>query len=353
MFAMEMERPGTRQRTSRSVALLIGVTVVLGLVSLLSPWTQLLVSQLVEQPTTAKTAISVKYAIPQTCSCDMAWNDSLTPNQQTACCRRTMLLVHKMGTHAMRKITQTHFRHFYTNYSPTERILYLTTNLEEYREMLRTAHDARSIIVTRHWTDALISGYLYHRTGRECWLDNKGQYPHDNFAGLRPMGYDYDKHVLEKSRSTFAKSVAPRFQGRDLCRYLADESEEVGMRVYTEVALAFWYRKLLEIGREQQSQVASRGRTLFLCYEDATQAATYVSTVETMAHFLFPTLVGPNTKEWKSMTLPNGSAGGHGTSHDATLRKRLASTVESYDREFLSYEIAKGSVFFGCQSELE
>lgn len=125
-------------------------------------------------------------------------------SSRSDCCLRGFLVVHKMGftaTYVLRK------RHF-----PQIRIVGIAKN-----SLLSTAdkdsyhrryinppmgEDYKMVVVTRNWYDALISGYLYHRAGRECWTDSWGN-EYDTLAGGRAPNSTNAKETGEKRGNDF------------------------------------------------------------------------------------------------------------------------------------------------------
>ena len=70
--------------------------------------------------------------------------------------------------------------------------------------------DFREGIVFANLYSSLVSGYLYHRSGRECWLDPDGRPGH---VPREPFEVDWDSHLVHPL-------PIPR-HNRSLCVYLA------------------------------------------------------------------------------------------------------------------------------------
>jgi hypothetical protein len=95
------------------------------------------------------------------------------------------------------------------------------------------------ILITRNMYHALISGYLYHKTGCECWLGANGQ--------PASISHVRAEHSLNWENNLLAAMppVVPRI-GRIICKYLAEESEQDGLWAFIEFSLGtVWYWKLL------------------------------------------------------------------------------------------------------------
>jgi len=85
--------------------------------------------------------------------------------------------------------------------------------------------DFRDVVLVRNWYDSLLSGYLYHKAGYECHLNQygqpqQGQWRNTNFA---------DTLSIAKDRLDDGK-----YDNQTLCHFLASAPEEVGMLVYMD-----------------------------------------------------------------------------------------------------------------------
>ena len=85
----------------------------------------------------------------------------------------------------------------------------LLTNLTYQLE-----RDYRTVFVTRNWYDTIISGYLYHQSGRECWLSSGGK------SGVTGWLQNFNwEDFLEKERGR-TTPYWPQFPAPNLCKYL-------------------------------------------------------------------------------------------------------------------------------------
>jgi len=96
--------------------------------------------------------------------------------------------------------------------------------------------DYRLVLVVRDIYASLVSGYLYHFTGRECHLDHYGD--------PLPEGQNPFANVKRWHRYLKGELDPPR-RGRTLCQYLADESERAGMKAYMEYIFNSQYQTLM------------------------------------------------------------------------------------------------------------
>jgi hypothetical protein len=142
--------------------------------------------------------------------------------------------------------------------------------------------DFRMILITRNMYDALISGYLYHKSGRECWLGANGQ--------QASISHVRAEHSLnwENDLLPAMPPVVPR-NGRSICKYLAEESEQDGLRAFIEFSLV-WYWKLLLQFYKLAFQPDSKwyGRFGFACYEGFADSGTERVAIGRMMDFLYP-----------------------------------------------------------------
>lgn len=138
--------------------------------------------------------------------------------------------------------------------------------------------------------------------------------------------------------------------GRNLCTYLADESEQDGMRVYVDVALEKWYRNIL-LARELALQSSVGGnRTLFVCYEQLASVSTREETMRKILDRMYP---GKNEGSDKNIAKKSDSQasvynGGHATNHDPELRLRLRKIIQHLDEQLLHGEIPSFNAALGC-----
>eukprot|EP00592_Proboscia_alata_P008577 CAMPEP_0194353274 /NCGR_PEP_ID=MMETSP0174-20130528/1601_1 /TAXON_ID=216777 /ORGANISM="Proboscia alata, Strain PI-D3" /LENGTH=412 /DNA_ID=CAMNT_0039121733 /DNA_START=436 /DNA_END=1674 /DNA_ORIENTATION=+ len=154
--------------------------------------------------------------------------------------------------------------------------------------------DYRFIIPVRNWYDALISGYNYHKTGRECWLNYAGR-PYrkimtqkkcnpdvnSNKGNIGCRGDQYarvmnatsellskEKKIVRQNESSISRydfkilgsngvndqsilqpmpvARLPKANNRSICKYMKDEEEDDGLLMFTEYMLTLWLRPLYE-----------------------------------------------------------------------------------------------------------
>jgi len=164
---------------------------------------------------------------------------------------------------------------------------------------------------------------------------------------------DWDRHIT-------SYVVDPPKAGRSLCQYLADESEEVGMRVYVEWIFHRSYRSFLDrFALSRQVQQANE-RVLVVRYEDLASSVPcrQQEVVQRMLNFFFNGTVHQHfhdkvsqkavSRELDSSTTTASQLeevetpyrGGHSTSHDPVLRDRLKAIIRKLDQDHYDGEIS-------------
>lgn len=201
----------------------------------------------------------------------------------------------------------------------------LNVNLLHYNE------DYRHVVFARNMYDAVVSGYLYHQSGRECWLGLNGE----------PINL-----MLFRNWETFISfdEPYPPANNRSICTYLANESEQDGMRVYIDVALSKYYAKLLPYWNEVQHRIA-RGvdKTLFVCLENVQDPAKQRLEFQTMVNWLYP-----GGHRFRLSAKPKAYTGAHATSHDDTIRRRLVALAQQMDHTIFKNSLMAIQEAFQC-----
>jgi len=259
------------------------------------------------------------------CSC---WNSTAI----LSCCKRSVYRWHKMGS----ALTATILKPINRKKKP--RVVKETQGsklpknehiVERYSKKQRTKQE-RTVVVIRNLVDSIISGYLYHKSGRECWTDLRGKVRDPDFK-YSLLKVDWEKFLILPH--------APG-RGRNLCAYLNDEPEVEGLRMYADFAMNKWYPGLLEFFETVKANGyddAEQGPVLFLCYEDLSNPSKQVGQAKKMIDWLYP-----GGHSYQLPNEPDGEyTGNHATSHDEDLRSRLRRIVESFDSELYNNTIAK------------
>ena len=196
--------------------------------------------------------------------------------------------------------------------------------------------DYRHAVVTRNWYDSIVSGYHFHKSGRDCWLDPGGNPGHQGWL-FNNTRENWEQRLLNKTHRWW-----PPGNGRDLCRYLNEESEEVGLKVYAAWAMNSFMNPLLDFRRRRQAAEDQRGwnHTIFLCYENILDMEP--SSATNLYSWFFP------NRTLKFKMRPAQFEMGRVLDLDPVLWNQLRDKVSKIDVDFYNGMIAKGSAEFGC-----
>ena len=140
-----------------------------------------------------------------------------------------------------------------------------------------------------------------------------------------------------------------------LCRYLANHSEEMGLRVYIEFAVNYWgYRHIYDVWLAQQEYILRNPdhfpiKTSYVCYEDLIRPETVKTSYNQVMDWLFP------TGNWEQYVAHNPTTnmdkqyhGNHSTSHDPVVQQRLRDIVLKLDAEIFDHFLSKADALFQC-----
>lgn len=207
--------------------------------------------------------------------------------------------------------------------------------------------DYRYVAVIRDAYEMMISGYLYHKAGRECGPDN------------------IKTEVAEQRKSNFGQFVKinhinytyPPFQNRTLCDYLAEESEEDGMRVFVDGAYHTWYSRLVHpFWSSMQERKSNLGeeKTMLLCYDQLIQPDGF----DILMNWFFPgghSFDAPESLDMMPFSASSATSnsskyydGSHSTSKEPVQRARLLALAKTYDAELLNGALESINTHFHC-----
>ena len=280
------------------------------------------------------------------CSCQSAMSGAYF------CCQKAMIVVHKMGLTAVQDLKNEFFKKLLFARVTTVEIMsdHTIGRRFEYEFLQPFAADYRHVVVTRNWYDSIISGYLYHKAGKECWLNWFGQPGHDGWL-LKNSDEDWERRLRHSNNTLIQRLRWHPGNGRDLCQFLAEESEEDGLRVYAAWALASYMHPLLDFRhrRLEFERQEKLNRTMFLCYEQLANPGSYSSTVFSIYQWLHPSKIPLLNASNPNLTYQ----GGHASDHDPQLRIRLRKALATLDTDFFNGAITAGSAEFGCRATYE
>ena len=256
-------------------------------------------------------------------------------NSSPRCCERSILRDHKFGTFLLTNLFD---RPQGINFSSID-----VPSLPDDRSA-----DYRHVVLFRSLYESMVSGYLYHRSGRECWLDTNGvRFSDPEFRHpFEIMWKDYVHQPLDDTTMNM-----PPSNGRSFCTYLEEEKEEVGMRIYMDFALKSFYSGLVPYIRavsvDEQKQTRDYDRSMIVCYQELSQPDTQTVTFQHIVDWLYPGgHAFPMPPE-----MDHEYSGGHSTSKDSTVRERLYNIVKAYDVKLFNRTLASTNKLFGCAGE--
>lgn len=257
------------------------------------------------------------------CSCH---TETKSIRRKDPCCRRNIYGVHK-GGHLF--VSQ-----FRERFLPTVPSVFVRSNSTNTERMLQKNDlDYRELFVARDLYEMIVSGYLYHKSGRECWLDMFGNVQENE--NLLTQG-TWESPIQHWN----IKWSWPTVNNRSLCHYLSQESEADGILVYTSYAIERWYRPFYELvdNRKQDRPM----RTLFLDLQRLSDPLQQETLLREVRHFLAPNATNyrtPSTNEESASPSSKNHAvsasvthdHGHDSNHDLILRSRLTNHIRKVD----------------------
>jgi hypothetical protein len=238
-----------------------------------------------------------KSYVPSGCNCRNETN--------IWCCQRTAIVVQGIGFDSF----STRLQVYFGDSVDVQQITADHPYEEEFQfKFKRPGSDYRHVLISSNWHNAIVSGYLYHKAGYDCWVDPQS---HDKSHGWL---FDNSKEDWEKRITNYNEFGAnfypwPPGKGRSLCKYLADEAVESGLRVYSEWVLRVFLDPLMEFVRTRSASETKDGymHTLFACNE-----LEHAWTASSLHSFLYPqsptsdpvTLM-PNSSMTSSLVIPD------------------------------------------------
>mmetsp|Transcript_18979 Transcript_18979/g.38160 ORF Transcript_18979/g.38160 Transcript_18979/m.38160 type:complete len:681 (+) Transcript_18979:93-2135(+) len=251
-------------------------------------------------------------------------------NSSPRCCERSILRDHKFGTFLLTKL-----------FDRPQGISFSSIDESSFPDD-RNA-DYRHVVLFRSLYESMVSGYLYHRSGRECWLDTNGvRFNDPEFR--HPFEIMWEDYVHQPLDDT-AMSMPPT-NGRSFCTYLDEEKEEVGMRIYMDFALKSFYSGLASYLRtvDDQKQTRDYDRSMIVCYQELSQPDAQAVTFQHIVDWLYP-----GGHEFPMPPeMEHEYSGGHSTSKDSTVRERLYNIVKAYDVKLFNRTLESTNKLFGC-----
>jgi len=256
------------------------------------------------------------------------------------------------------------------------------TQSYHYLEDFPKAHDFRMALILRNFHSAVVSGYLYHKSGYECTVRHDGAVQGENWTGGAPWlvrpGWESQLSFELPSSSSTARRTAkeensaashgddddddyyPPVDNRTACRYLAETPERIGLRVYLDLAFRTKYRTCLTNFVLARQFRYLKERTKVWCFEELADPNRVERSVREILRFLYNVTseeeqqlarrqkeLGQREDSSSSSKNKNlhplvawryepkmGDAGRHGTTRDPVVRSRLRRLVKEIDSEY-------------------
>lgn len=261
-----------------------------------------------------------KHESPMTtaCQCHMG-----SFKRKDPCCHRRFIGVHKGGHVLVSQLREMYF--------PKVTSVFVRRNSTQTNAMYELLTDYREVFIARDLYEMIVSGYLYHKSGKECWLDMYGAPLEDEPQQQR--------NTLIRDWEDLLQKQSPFVNNRSLCRYLADESTDIGIGVYAEYAVERWYRPFFDIIDRRQDTSRSKFLDLHQLDND-TLRPTLVPMLQdffAIPHTTFRS-AHSRTPNDKNKAIHDH---GHDTSHDPNLRSQLKDLIHQFDETYLNGWIEK------------
>lgn len=250
------------------------------------------------------------------CSC-------FNTDTRSECCKRDVSYAHKFGY----ALTQFLFRPFRNDIKQGD----IGPNQEAF-----AGCDRRHVMIVRNLYSALVSGYLYHRAGYECEMDQFGRRV-QKFGGRRHhlwyLNFEPD----------------PPRRNRTICDYIRQESEADGMRAYMLWCLGWWYKGIIpyyeHVKGLRQQDPQEPLRSIFVCFEDLTDPSQQEDLFYKIMDWFFP---GGHNLKMPHEAMKEEYHGPHASNPDPEVRQRLRSLVQQLDRDDFNSTYTYMQSLFRC-----
>jgi hypothetical protein len=222
----------------------------------------------------------------------------------------------------------------------TRRFHRFISKTQEFRKFPAQT-DFRDVVLVRNFYESIISGYLYHKRGNECWMDHVGRQ-------IRPREKwnNYNFQIFSGGEKAYIQyDLEPPANADDtLCHYLANNTEPIGMRAYMSWILNNGYEGVLR--SFVLNMFDPSNRTMFVCYEDLSNPQHDMQVLEKSLDWWFPT--GHEVWDGRKPARDEVYTGVHATSHDSELRSRLYNLIQELDDAYFEGVVAWASSLFPC-----
>lgn len=255
---------------------------------------------------------------------------SCSSSNNKLCCERCVFWSHKMGAAMLKPLLQ-----------PFENIKLCdfegntgTWTAWDQEHLFSPNTDYRDVIVLRNIYDTLVSGYLYHLSGRECWTDWYGR---AEKGVVSPFTKDWQRFLTSHINDS-SHEEAPT-----ICHYLANHTHEEGMRAYIDWVFHAYYEGTFTqwalVHGLQCPHVQERTR--MVCFENLEGTSpSATNTLNDMLHFLSNGNLSYHSQQQGDKEAQGADRSGHATSKDVTLRKQIRQVIDHVDKLYYNGDIA-------------
>ena len=293
-------------------------------------------------------------------------------------CVNRVVVNHKMGWIMTRDILDKHFAN-QTNIAGSFHIMSKESHWPashasrwyENSALLRNVH--RDVVVTRNFVDAFVSGYLFHKSGKEC---NPHAFQRNcveqNIQNCTHHSSSIWHTILKRPENGDIVERIPQDQRATLCQFLKRSDTRLGMQIYMDYATQTWYHPHVDYYR----QIQGTNVALSICYDDLNNHHKKPETLVRIKQWLsndigdnapkFPNDSRPlastcgripkeNFATWRNEMIAAVSkesekyTGDHATNHDKSLRSELKAIIRELDSSLYNDFAAESNRLFGCE----
>ena len=212
----------------------------------------------------------------------------------------------------------------------------------ELRHYRHLSANTKVVMFVRNIVESVVSGYLYHKSGRECWLDGfgvpkgtPGTRKNAYYLSWPGYGSDFWKRRIVDKEGRYEHST------KNLCEILRDTEMERGVWIYAQVVYSYWYKDALHAF----DHFMKRGQNvLYLCMKDI-QRNVQDAVARIRAFHKGEAIPSSLASNKPSSQFYNGP---HSTSKNETLRQKLAAIVRDVDINTGS-KLARLQHIFRCE----
>jgi len=298
------------------------------------------------------------------------------------CCTNRIVTSHKMGTalsytwkkflnHSVSFYASRNRGHSASRLKELQEIALNENRKELYSTQSQWTKQFREVLIVRNLYSTLVSGYTYHKSGRECWLDAFGV-PDDIWLknAARFMGmYKQEPHQMLFQGKLNISSI---FESKDalwkmlkshenICSVLNETTDYEGMTIYIDYA----YRTYYEALATYYQNIQHLNFTKIVHYEDIIDAPLEVfysvhnwfsgadtSQTKIKAGRIPPIIYSSDYDNnlHQQLLVKNSDTHGHSANQNKSKKEMLYSLAIEIDHEHYDGTFAKMNKLFGYEN---